>query len=147
MVASAKWRTVFRFANQVHDHLEHVGYIASFAAGLSESAPRIQQIVSSPESAFVKGLQLSSLAGTIAQRSLVGSVPAGVHLIYKSLEGWLMIAGLAGGKTQSVAAQGIETLHRADALVQSTYRTITDTSNQSKAFWWVVDLAVHPRKS
>ena len=39
-----------------------------------------------------------------------------------------MIAGLAGGKAQAGASQCIATLEFADTLVQTSFRTVTDTS-------------------
>jgi hypothetical protein len=87
-----------------------------------------------------KGLRISGLAGTIAQRVLTGVVPAGTHLIYRSLEGWCMLAGLAGGPVATGASSCVNTLQNADALVQSTFRTVTDTRIQAKAVWWVIDL-------
>ncbi len=83
----------------------------------------------------MKGMQISAIASTIAQRALLGAIPAGTHLIYRSLEGWCMLFGLAGGQTQ--AAAGIKTLKYADTLVQTSFQSLTDTKNQSK---WIIDI-------
>lgn len=89
-------------------------------------------------------LNLSANWGRRAFRDY-GVVPSGAHLIYRSLEGWCMMAGLAGGQFQSVATQCMKTLQSADALVQTSFRIVTDTSNQSKAAWWVIDFFTSTR--
>jgi hypothetical protein len=146
MVLNAKWRMVFTHTSEVGEYMENIGYLASLASGIMESAPKIEAILDSRGSAAMKGLQISAISGSIAQRALLGVVPAGAHLIYRSLEGWCMIAGLAGGPFQSGAAQCIKTLRYADVLVQTSFRVVTDTSNQSKAAWWVIDFFTSPRK-
>jgi hypothetical protein len=80
-------------------------------------------------------MKISSIAGTIAHRALFGVIPAGTHLIYCSLEDWCMMAGLAGGRMESAASLGIKTLKRSDTLVSTTFRTVTDTTNQAKVVW------------
>jgi len=146
MVLSAKWRTVFTHTSEVGEYMENIGYLASLASGIMESAPKIEAILGSRDSAVMKGLQISAMASTIAQRALLGVVPAGAHLIYRSLEGWCMIAGLAGGPFQSGTTECIRTLRYADALVQTSFRAVTDTSNQSKTAWWVIDFFTSPHK-
>jgi hypothetical protein len=145
MVVSAKWRTVFRNTSHVGEYMENLGYLTAIAAGIVESAPKIETILGASDRGTLKGMKLSALASTIAQRALLGVVPAGAHMIYRSLEGWCMIAGLAGGNAQLDASQGIKTLKQADALVQTTFQTVTDTNNQSKAVWWVIDVMTFPR--
>ena len=145
MVVSSKWHTLFRHTSHVGEYMENIGFLAAVASGIAESAPKMEQIIGSSDTGASKGMQISALASTIAQRVLMGDVPVGAHMIYRSLEGWCMIAGLAGGKAESGASQCIKTLKQADALVQTTFRTVTDTSNQSKAVWWVIDLVSRPR--
>jgi hypothetical protein len=145
MVVSAKWRMIFNHVSRAGEYMENIGYLAAISAGIAESAPRIDAIYHSSDSPALKGMKISSIAGTIAQRALLGVVPTGAHLIYRSLEGWCMIAGLAGGRTESLASQGIRTLSSADTLVQTTFRTITDTTNQANAVWSVVDFTTLPR--
>jgi hypothetical protein len=145
MVVSKNWRALFRHTSEVGEYMENIGYLASIAAEISKSAPLFQKIVDSPDSAALKGMQIASLAGSIAQKALIGAVPAGAHLIYRSLEGWCMLAGLAGSSVQPAATSCIATLQRADTLVQTTFDTITDTSEQSKAVWYVIDIVTTPR--
>jgi hypothetical protein len=140
MVLSAKWRVMFHHTSHVGHYLHNLGFLASVAAGIAEAAPEIEKIVLGGNSGALKGLELSAKAGTIAQRTLLGLVPVGVHVIYKSLQGWCMMGGLAGGKAQAAAVQCVATLEYADSLVQTSFRTVTDTGNQAKAVWWVVDL-------
>jgi hypothetical protein len=149
MVVSAKWRTIFTLTDETSklgEYMSNIGYLASLASGIMESAPKFESILDSRDSAVLKGMQMSATASIIAQRALLGAVPGGAHLIYRSLEGWCMIAGLAGGSVQSGANQCIKTLQYADTLVQTSFRTVTDTSNQSKAFWTVVDFLTTSRK-
>jgi hypothetical protein len=145
MVVSKNWRVLFRHSSEIGEYMENIGYLASIAAEISKSAPLFQKIVDSSDSSALKGMQIASLAGSIAQKVLVGAVPAGAHLIYRSLEGWCMLAGLAGSSVQPAATSCIDTLKHADTLVQTTFDTITDTSEQSKAVWYVIDIATTPR--
>jgi hypothetical protein len=146
MVASARWRTLFRLNSEVGEYMANIGYLAGLAAEITESAPKIEAILKgSDNSVNLMGLRISALAGTIAQRALLGIVPSGAHMIYRSLEGWCMIAGLAGGKIQSDSSKCIQTLKEADALVQTGFRFVTDTSNQSKAVWWIIDIMTSSR--
>ena len=145
MVLSAKWHTLFRHASEVGEYMENIGYLAALAHGLAESAPRVERILGSSDPSSLKGMQILATASTVAQRALAGAIPAGAHMIYRSLEGWCMLAGLAGGSIQSGASQCISTLRSADTLVQTTFRTVTDTSNQSQAVWWVIDVVTSPR--
>jgi hypothetical protein len=129
----------------VGEYAENLGYLAAIGAGVAEQAPRIEQILNGRGDPVVKGLQITSIAGTIAERALLGVIPTGTHLIYRSLEGWCMIAGLPGGKMGSASAEGIKVLQSADALVQTTFNQVTDTDNQAKAFWFVVSAVTSPR--
>jgi hypothetical protein len=117
MVVSAKWHTLFHHTSDVGEYMENIGYLASLASGIAEAGPRIERIYSSSDSPVLKGMQTSAIASTIAQRALLGVVPGGAHVIYRSLEGWCMLAGLMGGKAQSGAARCIGTLQYADTLV------------------------------
>jgi hypothetical protein len=145
MVVSAKWRVAFRYSDRIGKHLGNSGLLAAFAAGIGEAEEELGQLANSNDSALIKGARIAAIAGTAALRALGGTVPAGTHLIYKSLQGWCMLAGLAGGKVEFGANQCVGTLQLADTLVQSTFKTMTDTQNQSKAVWWVVDTVLSPR--
>jgi hypothetical protein len=145
VVFSAKWRTLFQHTSHVGEYTENIGYLATLAAGIAESAPKIETILGSSDSSTLKGMRISATASTIAQRALLGAVPAGAHMIYRSLEGWCMIAGLTGRKAQAATSQSINTLQHADTLVQTTFRTLTDTSNQSRAVWLAINFMTSPR--
>ncbi|HLG98906.1 MAG TPA: hypothetical protein VKX49_21525 [Bryobacteraceae bacterium] len=140
MVVSARWKVLFRHTSHVGEYMENVGYLAALASGIAESAPKIETILASSDSSTLKGMQIAATASTIAQRALLGVVPAGAHIIYRSLEGWCRVVGLAGGKAEFAASQCVNTLKYADTLVQTTFKTVTDTSNQSKAVWSVIDV-------
>lgn len=145
MVKSARWRVVFNYSSKVGKHLENLGTLASFAANIAEMWDEFETVAKSPESVALKGMRFAAAAGTAAERTLLGSVPAGVHLIYLSLQGWCQLAGLAGGKIEAGANECVNTLQSADAMVKKSFSTIADTGNQSKAFWWVVDLKFLPK--
>ena len=146
-VKSARWRVIFNYSNEVSEHLENIGTLASFAANIAEMSNEFEAIATSPDPTGLKGMRFAAAAGTAAERTLLGTVPTGVHLIYLSLQGWCRIAGLAGGKVESGANQAISVLESADALVRKSFSAITDSSNQSKAFWWVVDVNFLPKSS
>ena len=149
MVVSAKWRTLFRHVEEVDKTgvgkaFDGLGYFVSVASELAESAPKIDKIMDSSESMTIKGLKLTATAGTIAERVLAGAVSSGVHMIYKSVSGYCMMAGLAGFDKSS--QQCLQTINNADTLVQTTFKQLTDTENQAKAFWWVVDFATRSKR-
>jgi len=145
MVVSARWRVAFRYSSEVGDYMKNIGLLAGFAAGIAEAERELERLTNSSEPVALKGARIAAIAGTAAQRALLGAIPAGTHLIHKSLQGWGMMAGLAGGSFQSAANQCIATLRQADALVQSSFKAVTDTSNQSKAVWLVIDTVLAGR--
>lgn len=145
MIVSTKWRTLFQHTSEVGEYMENIGYLATLASGIAEASPKIERILGSSDSPVLKGMKISASAGTIAQRALLGVVPGGAHLIYRSLEGWCMIAGLAGGKIQATATQCVATLRYADTLVNTTFQTVTDTNSQSKAVWSVINFVTSKR--
>jgi hypothetical protein len=145
MVINARWSTAFRFLDESHKVLEKLGYFAGFVANLAEAAPKMEAVYKLKEPSSTKGLRYAAIAGTAAQRTLIGVVPAGVHLIYRSLEGWCMMAGLLGGPFQSGSEQAIKVIDSADGLVQSTFMTVTDTQNQGNVVWSVIDIVVSSR--
>jgi hypothetical protein len=135
MVVNAKARAVFRYFSEDSKYMESIknlGLLAGFAAGIAEASNELERMAHSDEPVALKGARLAKIAGTAAQRALFGAVPAGAHAIYKSLEGWCMLAGLAGGKIEVGANQCVATLNRADHLVQSTFKAVTDTTNQAR---------------
>lgn len=142
MVVSARWRTLFDYSSEAEDVLKNIGTFATFAANVAEMGHHFETIWNSRDPMSMKGLRFAAAAGTAAERTLAGGTVSGVHLIYKSLEGWCMIAGLAGGPLQSASNRCITTLKSADALVHKTCSVLTDTNNQSKAIWWVIDLTL-----
>jgi hypothetical protein len=61
-----------------------------------------------------------------------------------------MIGGLAGNRAQSVASEGTRTLRHTDHLVQTFFKTVTDTDKlvregPKKALWSVVTIETKPR--
>ncbi len=140
MVVSQRWRTIFNVVEKSDRSLTRLGAVAALVAGLIEAAPEIELTLESRDSALVKGLKITTLAGTISERMLLGVLPFGTHLIYKSLEGWLMLGGLMGGRAGRASAQGISILENADTLVQTTFTTWTDTQTQGEALWRVVNV-------
>jgi len=145
MIVSTKWRTLFQHTSEVGDAMDNIGYFAALASGIADASPQIERILDSSDSPVLKSMRISASASTIAQRVLIGGVPAGAHLIYRSLEGWCMMAGLAGGKTQTTASRCVATLQYADTLVNTTFQTITDTNSQSKAVWSVINFVTAKR--
>jgi hypothetical protein len=145
VVISAKWRSAFAYTSKVGEAAGNLGLLASFAASLAEAAPEVDRIIGSTEAKVVKGARLAAIGGTAAQRALIGVVPAGLHLASRALEGWSMIAGLAGGKAKSISSKAIGTIRHADTLVQSTFKTVAETQKQADGFWWVIHTVLSPR--
>lgn len=134
MVKSARWRVVFNYSSKIGEHLENIGTLASFAANVAEMWNEFEAVAKSSDPVTVKGMRFAAAAGTAAERTLLGSIPAGVHLIYLSLQGWCQIAGLAGGRIEAGASECVNTLKTADAIVKKSFSAITDTANQAKHF-------------
>jgi hypothetical protein len=156
MVKSARWRLLFKYSSNVGKHLENMGTLAAFAANVAEMWDEFEAVAKSSDSVTLKGMRFAAAAGTAAERTLLGAVPAGTHLIYLSLQGWCQIAGLAGGKIEAGANECLSVLQSADAIVKNSFSAITDTGNQSKvlskeswsnAYQWVVDLNLLPRSA
>lgn len=154
MVICARWKALFHYVNEHGEALENVGTIISFASNVAEMGHEFEAVHHSETD--LKAIRYATLAGTAAERTLAGMVTGGVHLIYKSMEGYCMLLGLLGGSAQSTANQCITTLNHADYFVQTSVRKITDTSNQAyaiyhpgqaakEAFWWVVNMQFLPR--
>jgi len=119
-------------------YADRVGLFVGFAAEIAGEWPRIRAIAGSQIPMAEKGKRFAPIAWTAAQRALLGIVPFGVHLIYRSLE--TVCGALPAGSSQCV-----DTLRLAGSYVQVSYTAITDTGNQSKALWWVTDVVVSPR--
>jgi hypothetical protein len=140
MVISAKWRTVFTFSENTEKVLGSLGTIAGITASIAENAPQFETIYRSSGSPTIKAAQMSSLAGTMALRVLGGAIPAGVHVIYLSLEGWAQLVGLAPGMAPAAQAANAIVVN-ADTLVQTTFNRVTDTNNIAAGAWSVVNFA------
>jgi len=145
MVVNAKWATAFRFINKYGEDLDNLSNFVGFVANLAEAVPSIEAVYGSHDPSSTKALRYAAIAGTAAQRTLMGVVPTGVHLIYRSLEGWCMIAGLLGGPFRSGSTQALDVIKSADVLVQSTFLTVTNTQNQGNAIWSVIDTVLSSR--
>jgi hypothetical protein len=146
MVVSARWRMLYQLSSDSKNLFGNLGYLASLAGGLAEAAPEIEAISSSNNGAGTKALKLTVIAGRLSQRALLGVIPTGVHLIYKSLEGWCMLAGLAGGPLRGPSASAVQTLQSADTLVQTTFLQVTDPNNQAEAIWTVINFVASKKR-
>jgi len=163
MVVNAKSRAAFRLFTRAGKYMENIGLVAGFVAGMAEAMPEIHRIKDSNDPISLKGARIVAIAGTAAQRAILGTVPYGAHLVYKSLQRWCMIAGVLVPRMQFGANQCIATLRYADTLVRSTFKTVTNTANQSrwithprddaravvegaKEVWLVVDTVLHSRQ-
>jgi hypothetical protein len=156
MVVSARWKTVFHYISEQGENLENVGTIVSFASNVAEMGHEFEAVHHHETDLTLKAMRYAALAGTAAERTLAGLVTGGVHLTYKSMQGYCMMLGLLGGSAQSAANQCITTLDHADYFVQTSVKRITDTSNQAhamyhpgqaakEAYWWVVNMQFLPR--
>lgn len=157
MVISARWKTAFHYTSDVGEVLENVGLFASFATNLADAGHEFELVHHSNLEPTLKGMRYAALAGTAAERALAGMVTGSVHLAYRSMQGYCMMAGLLGGSAQSAANQCIVTLNHADAFVNRSVHMVTDTGNQAyavyhpveaakKAYWWVVNMEFLPKR-
>jgi len=137
MVISAKWKAIFETTSDTLETIGKITLIAGFAANIADQAGSIGSIIHSDEPAYMKGLRLTTIAGTAAERTLLSPVSAGSSLLSKSLQGYCMMAGLPGGRAQTFSTACVSNLQKANNIVQSKFKLVTDTNNQAKAIYWI----------
>lgn len=137
MVTSPAWRVVFETTSDTLKTVENIALIAGFAGNIAEQSGNINSIVRSSEPTYMKGLRLTTIAGTAAERTLLSPVSAGSSLVFKSLQGYCQMIGLAGGRAQTFASSCVNNLQKANNTVQSTFKVATDTNNQAQAIYWI----------
>jgi hypothetical protein len=142
LVKSAKCRAVFEISSDMAEKSEVVAFIAGLAANLTEAVPEFEVIRMSKDPISIKGSKVVHLGQKIAARTAVGVITGGVTTIYESLQGWCMIAGLAGGKFQSASQQCVAVLQDANLKVTATGKAIADLSVDLDPRWYVVNLAL-----
>jgi len=140
MVTSPGWRVVFDTISE-SKFLEVAGkvaFIAGFAGNIAEQSSNIASILHSNEPAYMKGLRLTTVAGTAAERTLLSPVSSGASVVFHSLQGYCEMIGLAGGTAQNFSNACVSGLEKANNTVQSTFKIVTDTNNQGEAVYWVI---------
>ena len=121
MVVSARWATAYEVVAPAAKLIGNVATVASIAANAIDMAPQFEAVYRSNDSAANKGLRYTSLAGTVAQKTLAGIVVSGVHLIYLPLILACNAAPGAAGGSGITTAQGVcSVVKNADALVKNT---------------------------
>lgn len=143
MVLNARWRVRYNVISDAEDVVGNVAVLATVASNVVDLAPQFEAVYNSNDSAAIKGLKYTTLAGAVAQRTLAGTVTGGTHLLYQALEGVCMTAGAIGGsRTRFQTALCVNLLQDADTLVQNTVTQATDPTNQQNAMVWIANLFV-----
>jgi hypothetical protein len=144
MVVSSRWATTYEVISPYANAIGNVATVASIASNAVDLAPQFEAVYASRDSEWVKGLKYTSLAGTVAQRTLAGIVTGGVHLIYLPLmyscnRVAQANAGTGVGTAGSVCSQVFQ---NADTLVQTSATYVTDPVNQQKWLQTVVSIVL-----
>jgi hypothetical protein len=137
MVVNGRWRVVFEQTSTGLELLGKITLLAGFAANLAEQSKKIQDVLGSRDPDGIKALQLASIAGTAAERTLAGGATGLISLSLLSMQGYCRAAGLLGGGAAAFSTSCVTSLRNADNFVQSTVRTWTDTNRQGEAIIWV----------
>jgi hypothetical protein len=138
MVVSRKWRIVFEQTSEGVQILGKVATIASFAANILEQYAKVENVLQSRDDAFLKGLRLSAIAGTAAERVLIGTVTGLVSAALFSMQGYCRIVGLVPHPNlQSFSNECVDFLENADGKIQTTVKTYADTAKQAEAVYWI----------
>jgi hypothetical protein len=126
------------------DAVGNIATVASIASNAIDLAPQFEAVYASRDSEWVKGLKYTSLAGTVAQRTLAGFVTGGVHLIYLPLiYGCSRVAQAKEGTDVGTAASVCSQVFQdADALVQTSATYVTDPMNQQRWLQTVVSIVL-----
>ena len=145
MVVSSRWATAYQVISPAANVIGNVATVASIAANVVHMAPQFESVYRSNDSAEVKSLRYTSLAGTVAQKTLAGIITGGVHLIYLPLIVGCGAAAKAGngGKITTAANVCSEVVKNADALVQTSANYLTDNANQQRWIQNVVSIFVN----
>ena len=126
MVVSSRWGTAFHFAEESLKVVEKVAVFAALAANIYKARDEIHGILNSNADWATKSSQLSTQVSSVCLRTVFGVVPAGAHVIAKSIGGYLQLADLAGLHQASRWNKALQSL---DASGQATFDRVTDGNN------------------
>lgn len=127
MVLSSRWRTVFDVSSKVGSALGNILTIATLAENIYQARGRIDAIMHSKDPASVKGSKLSLEISSLCLRTAGSGVTGGAHMLARSVQGYLMMAGLVVGQ-QSVQG-AIDAISAADVKFNADFDAITDPNN------------------
>lgn len=129
MVKSARWKSVFKFTAETGEYIEYIALLASFASNVAEAKPEFDAICNSKYSDALKAARIAELARAVANRTAIGIVTGGVHMMYQALKGWCMIGGaLTGGLQNAQSNQCVQIISKADLYVESAGKWVADTA-------------------
>jgi hypothetical protein len=134
MVVSARWASAYSVVSPAANALGNVATVASLASNMIDLAPQFELVYQSRGSAADKAQRYSLLTSIVAQKTLLGIVTGGVHLIYLPLiAGCSATAKAAGsGPVASAAYVCSQVFQSADVLVKSSANYLTDPANQQR---------------
>lgn len=144
MVVSSRWATTYEVISPYANAIGNVATVASIASNAIDLAPQFEAIYASSDSPGIKGLKYTSLAGTVAQKTLAGIVTGGVHLIYLPLVFSCNRVAQAneGSGIGTAASVCSQVFQDADALVQTSAKYVTDPVNQERWLQTVVSIVL-----
>jgi hypothetical protein len=144
MVVSARWATAYTVVSPAAKILGNLATMASLASNIMQMAPQFEQVYQSKGNMIDKAQKYSLLTSIVAQKTLMGTITGGVHLIYLPLlYGCGAAAGAAGdGPVASAAYVCAQVVQSADALVQNSANYLTDPANQQKVLMNLVTINI-----
>lgn len=136
MVVSARWATAYQVIGDAADVIGKFAIVASIAANAVDAAPQFEAVYRSKANPLMKLARYRSLANMVAEKTLLGTVTGGVHLIYASLIAVnnFIAKTNSGTPVATIADISTQVLKNADQLVQKTVTYITDPANQPSSF-------------
>jgi hypothetical protein len=144
MVVSARWATAYSVISPTAKFLGNLATVASLAGNMMQMAPQFEQIYQSKGSLADKAQKYSLLSSIVAQKTLMGTITGGVHLIYLPLIYGCGAAAKAAGDGPVASAANVcsQVVQNADALVQSSANYLTDPANQQKVLMNLVTINI-----
>lgn len=129
MVKSARWNTAFKIVAETSEKIQLIALLAGFATNVAEARPEFDAICNSKDSETLKAVHLAELARAVANRTAIGVVTGGVHMMYQALKGWCMIGGAVTQGLQNAGSnQCVKIVSDADLYVDSAGKWIADTA-------------------
>ena len=132
MVVNPRMRAIYTMSVNFGEKLAKADQalgLASIFIEIAKDYPRLQQAFDSDAPLNDKGPLMLSLASMAILRAVTGVVPAGAHLLAKSLEGYCDLAFVLTGGSNTAPLTWAEGLQSLDSQITAAHRQIFDGQN------------------